>query len=177
MSRTMSRVLWIIAGIFLIIAEIGCMRNPGEVLYGLPFIFGVAMMFSGIVDIVIFAMGHDYIAGSGWFLADGILTVLMSLFVLDNGWFTTITISFIFGMWLIFSGITKLVNSFDLQNLGVKGWGWFTVFGILLTVIGFISFTHPFANIAAMAWMIGLFLILQGIVSVLRGCFSDRLWL
>ena len=75
------------------------MRNPGEVLYGLPFIFGVAMMFSGIVDIVIFAMGHDYIAGSGWFLADGILTVLMSLFVLDNGWFTTITISFIFGMW------------------------------------------------------------------------------
>lgn len=104
----------------MIIAEIGCMRNPGEVLYGLPFIFG---------------------------------------------------------MWLIFSGITKLVNSFDLQNLGVKGWGWFTVFGILLTVIGFISFTHPFANIAAMAWMIGLFLILQGIVSVLRGCFSDRLWL
>ena len=177
MSRTMSRVLWIIAGIFLIIAGIGCMRNPGEVLYGLPFIFGVAMMFSGIVDIVIFAMGHDYIAGSGWFLADGILTVLMSLFVLDNGWFTTITISFIFGMWLIFSGITKLVNSFDLQNLGVKGWGWFTVFGFLLTVIGFISFTHPFANIAAMAWMIGLFLILQGIVSVLRGCFSDRLWL
>ena len=120
MSRTMSRVLWIIAGIFLIIAEIGCMRNPGEVLYVFPFIFG---------------------------------------------------------MWLIFSGITKLVNSFDLQNLGVKGWSWFTVFGILFTVIGFISFTHPFANIAAMAWMIGLFLILQGIVSVLRGCFSDRLWL
>lgn len=177
MSKTTSRVLWIIAGIFLIIAGIGCMRNPGEILYGLPFIFGVAMMFSGIVDIVIFAMGHEYIAGSGWFLADGILTVLMSLFVLDNGWFTTITISFILGMWLIFSGISKLVNSFDLQKLGVKGWSWFTAFGIILTVIGFLSFTHPFANIAVMAWVIGLFLILQGIVSVLRGCFSNRLWL
>ena len=177
MSKTTSRVLWIIAGIFLIIAGIGCMQNPGEILYGLPFIFGVAMMFSGIVDIVIFAMGHEYIAGSGWFLADGILTMLMYLFVLNNGWFTTITISFILGMWLIFSGISKLVNSFDLQKLGVKGWGWFTVLGIILTVIGFLSFTHPFANIAAMAWVIGLFLILQGIVSVLRGCFSNRLWL
>ena len=177
MSKTTSRVLWIIAGIFLIRAGIGCMQNPGEILYGLPFIFGVAMMFSGIVDIVIFAMGHEYIAGSGWFLADGILTMLMSLFVLNNGWFTTITISFILGMWLIFSGISKLVNSFDLQKLGVKGWGWFTVLGIILTVIGFLSFTHPFANIAAMAWVIGLFLILQGIVSVLRGCFSNRLWL
>ena len=92
---------------------------------------------SGIIDIVIFAAGHDYMAGSGWFLADGILTVLMSLFILGNGWFTAMTISFILGMWLIFSGITKLVNSFDLQKLGVRGWG--LVYGtwILLTVIGF----------------------------------------
>ncbi|MGN8850966.1 HdeD family acid-resistance protein [Bariatricus sp. HCP28S3_C2] len=133
---------------------------------------GVAMMFSGIIDIVIFASGHDYMAGSGWFLADGILTVLMSLFILGNGWFTAMTISFILGMWLIFSGITKLVHSFDLQKLGVKGW--FTVLGILLTVIGFLSFTHPFASIAAMAWVIGFFLLLQGIVSVMRGYFSNR---
>ena len=95
MSKTTSRVLWILAGIFLIITGIGCLRNPGKILYGLPIIFGVAMMFSGIIDIVIFAAGHDYMAGSGWFLADGILTVLMSLFILGNGWFTAMTISFI----------------------------------------------------------------------------------
>lgn len=177
MSKTTSRVLWIIAGILLIIAGIGCMRDPGEIIYGLPFIFGVAMMFSGIVDIVIYAMGHNYMAGSGWYLADGILTVLLSLFVLENHWFTTITISFILGMWLIFSGISKLVNSFDLQRAGVRGWGWFTALGIVLTVVGFLSFTHPFASIATLAWVIGLFLLLQGLVSVLRGCFSNRLWI
>lgn len=97
------------------------------------------MMFSGIVDIVIFAMGHDYMAGSGWFLANGILTVLMSLFILENRWFTAL--------------------------------------GIILAVVGFLSFTHPFASIAAMALGIGFFLILQGIVSILRGCFSSRIWL
>lgn len=110
-------------------------------------------------------------------MADGILTVLLSLFVLENPWFTTMTISFIFGMWLIFSGISKLVNSFDLQKLGVKGWGWFTALRIVLTVVGFLSFTHPFASIATLAWVIGLFLLLQGLVSVLRGCFSNRFWL
>ncbi|MCI6138913.1 MAG: DUF308 domain-containing protein [Clostridiaceae bacterium] len=102
MSKTTSRVLWILAGILLIITGIGCLRNPGEILYALPIIFGIAMMFSGIIDIVIFAAGHDYMAGSGWFLADGILTVLMSLFILGNSWFTAMTISFILGMWLIF---------------------------------------------------------------------------
>ena len=177
MSKTTSRVLWIIAGIILIIAGIGCMGHPGEVLYELPFIFGVAMMFSGIVDIVIYAMGHKYMAGSGWFLADGILTVLLSLFVLGNRWFTSMTISFIFGMWLIFSGISKLVNSFDLQSLGIRGWGWFTALGIVLTVVGFLSFIYPFASFVALAWVIGLFLVLQGLVSILRGCFSNRFWL
>lgn len=177
MSKTTSRILWIIAGAFLIIAGIGCMRRPGEVLYGLPLIFGVVIMFSGIIDIVIYAMGHNYMAGSSWLLVDGILTVLMSLFILKDRWFTVMTVSFIFGMWLIFSGISKLVSSFDFQRLGIRGWGWFTALGIVLIVVGFLSFTHPFASMAAMAWVIGVFMILQGIVSILRGCFSNRFWI
>ncbi|MGN0355875.1 MAG: DUF308 domain-containing protein [Muricoprocola sp.] len=44
-------------------------------------------------------------------------------------------------------------------------------------MVGFLSFTHPFASIATLAWVIGLFLLLQGLVSVLRGCFSSRFWL
>lgn len=177
MSQKVSRVLWIIAGVFLIAAGIGCMRRPGEVIYSLPFIIGIAMMFSGIVDILIFATSHDCMAGSGWFLVDGILTVLLSLFILGNEWFTAITLPFIFGMWMIFSGITKFANSFDLQRMGVRGWGWFTAMGAILAVIGFLSFMHPFAGMAALAWAIGIFLILQGVVSVMRGCFVCRFWL
>ena len=170
MSKTTSKVLWILAGIFLIITGIGCLRNPGEILYGLPIIFGVAMMFSGIIDIVIFAAGHVYMAGSGWFLADGILTVLMSLFILGNGWFTAMTISFILGMWLIFSGITKLVNSFDLQKLGVTGlavyrtWNpadcdWFSVFHTSICKycsygLGNRIFPDPSGNCIRYAWML-----------------------
>ena len=85
MSRTTSRVLWVIAGVLLVMAGIVCLRNPGAALTSMTMILGVAMLFSGIVDIVIFATAHNYMAGSGWFLLDGILTVLLSLFVLGNG--------------------------------------------------------------------------------------------
>ena len=80
-------------------------------------------------------------------------------------------------MWLIFSGITKFVNSFDLQRLGVRGWGWFTALGVLLAVAGFVSFLSPMASIFAMAVIVGMLLIIQGIAFILRGCFSSRLWL
>lgn len=176
MNRTVSRVLWIIAGVLLIAAGIGCMMEPDALLSSLSFIFGVVMLFSGIVDIIIFAAGRRRMVGSGWFLVDGILTVLLSLFILRNQWFTAMTLPLIFGMWMIFSGITKFANSFDLQRLGVRGWGWFTAFGILLTVAGFLSFIRPFASIA-MALLVGIILILQGVGYILRGCFSRRFWL
>ena len=177
MSRTTSRVLWVIAGVLLAIAGIACLRNPGAALTSMTVILGVAMLFSGIVDIVIFATAHNYMAGSGWFLLDGILTVLLSLFVLCNDLFITIALPFIFGMWLLFSGVAKFVNSFDLQRLGVRGWGWFTALGVLLEVAGFVSFLSPMASIFAMAVIVGMLLIIQGIAFILRGCFSGRLWL
>lgn len=73
-------------------------------------------------------------------------------------------------------GITKFVNSFDLQRLGVRGWGWFTAIGVLLACAGFFSFLSPIASLVAMTTVVGVFLILQGIASILRGCFSGRLW-
>lgn len=64
--------------------------------------------------------------GQAGFLADGILTVLLSLFLLFNQGFTLLSLPFIFSVWLLFSGINQFVNSFELQRLGVKGWGWLT---------------------------------------------------
>lgn len=177
MNRTLSRALWIIAGALLVIAGVICLVNPDIALSSLAALFGIAMLFSGVVDIVVFAAGRRYMAGAGWFLVDGILTVLLSLFILCNQWFTVLTLPVVFGMWLIFSGITKFVNSFDLQRLGVRGWGWFTALGILLAVVGFLSFLNPLASMAAMAVMVGVYFVLQGIASIVRGCFSGRFWI
>lgn len=175
--KTLSRVLWVIAGILLIIAGIFCLKSPAAAIAGLSLYLGIAMLFSGIVDIVIFASASGQIAGAGWFLADGIITVLLSLFILGDQWFTALTLPFIFGMWLLFSGISTFSNSFELKRLGIPGWGWFTALGVLLAVVGFFSFMDPFAGVGAMTVMVGVFLVLQGILSILRGCFSHRLWI
>ena len=55
MNKTLSRVLWIIAGVLLIVAGVYCFVSPEAALSGLSLILGLAMLFSGIVDIVIFA--------------------------------------------------------------------------------------------------------------------------
>ena len=102
MRKSTSRTLWIIAGILLIVAGLFCIFKPDTIFYSLSFLLGFVMLISGIVDIVIFVSSHRFMAGSGWFLADGILTVLLSLFVLGNEWIVTLTLPIIFGMWMMF---------------------------------------------------------------------------
>ncbi len=176
MNTNTSRILWIIAGVLLIIAGILCLFNPGTALVTLSLYLGIAMLVSGIIDIVIFAKGSSHIAGAGWILADGILTVIMSLFLLFDQAFAILSLTFIFGMWLIFSGISQFVHSFELKRFGVRGWGWFTAIGILLTLAGFFSFMDPVAELFALGVMVGIMFLCQGIAIIVRACFSHRMW-
>ena len=176
MNQTVSRILWILAGVLLILAGIVCLANPGLALVTTSLYLGVSMLVSGIIDIVIFVKGNGNMAGAGWFLADGILTVLLSLFLLFHQAFTMLSLPFIAGMWLLFSGIGKFVNSFELRRLGVQGWGWFTALGILLTLIGFLSFLNPISELFVISALVGILLIVQGVASIIRACFSHRLW-
>ena len=177
MNKTVSRVLWIVAGVLLIVAGCACMLHPGATLSGLSFLLGMAMLFSGVVDIMIFATAGSSIYGSGWFLVDGILTVLLSIFLLCNQMFTMMTLPYILGMWLLFSGITKFENSFDLRRFGVRGWGWVTAFGLLMAAAGFLSFMDPLAAAVTLSVLAGLFLMIQGVVSIAFGCLSGRFWM
>ena len=176
MNQTVSRVLWILAGVLLIIAGVICLINPGAVWTTLSLYLGISMLLSGVIDIVIFARGNRYMAGAGWFLLDGILTVLLSLFLLFHQAFTMLTLPLIFGMWLLCSGASKFVNSFELRRLGVPGWGWFTALGILLAVVGFFSFWDPVSQLFALSFLVGILLIFQGVSSILRACFAHRFW-
>ena len=174
MSRTAYRVLWTVAGILLIVAGIVCICWEGAAVASLALFLGLAMLVSGVVDVLIFFAGRNAMFGSGWFLVDGILTVILALFVLYNQAFTMLTLPFVFGMWLIFSGITRFVQSFDLKAFGVRGWGWFTAEGLLLALVGVISFLNPIAGMEAISVVLGISLILEGASALTRACCAGR---
>ena len=159
------------------IAGVLCMIWEEAALASLAAILGVVMLVSGVVDIFIFCGAKNRMYGAGWFLMDGILTVILALFILFNQVFTMLTLPFVFGMWLVCTGITRFVNSFDLQRAGVRGWGWFTVLGLLLIAAGVISFLDPVAGAVALGAVLGVTLILEGVASILRACFAGRFWM
>ena len=72
MNKTLSRVLWIIAGVLLIVAGVYCFVSPDAALSGLSLILGLAMLFSGIVDIVVFASSRRLVPAGFYWMASSL---------------------------------------------------------------------------------------------------------
>ena len=166
------RILNIVAGILLIAAGIYCLCNEDVAVLSAGLMLGIFMLAAGIAEIVVFAGTSGVLIGSGWLLLDGVLTVIMSLFLLFNQWFTLLSLPFIFTVWLMFSGISRFVSAFDLHALGVRGWGWVLAVGILLMVAGFICMMDPWVSVAAMGMTVGIVFVLEGVSSIVCACIS-----
>ena len=166
------RILNIVAGILLIAAGIYCLCNEDVAVLSAGLMLGIFMLAAGIAEIVVFAGTSGVLIGSGWLLLDGVLTVIMSLFLLFNQWFTLLSLPFLFTVWLMFSGISRFVSAFDLHALGVRGWGWVLAVGILLMVAGFVCMMDPWVSAAAVGVTVGLVFLLEGISAIVCACIS-----
>lgn len=164
------RILNIISGVLLIVAGIYCLCNQDVAAMTAGVMVGVFMLISGVIEIIVFASTSGLLFGSGWLLLDGVLTVILSLFLLFNQWFTLLSLPLLFTLWLLFSGISRFVSAFDLRAMGVRAWGWVLAVGILLMVAGFICMMDPWVSVAAIGLTVGLAFLLEGVSSIVYAC-------
>lgn len=66
-------------------------------------------------------------------------------------------------MWILFSGIHKLIFSFDCKKLGLKRWWGLTVFGALCMAVGLLTLLRPTVGMFAISVFIGIAFILYGV--------------
>ena len=170
MSSKSMKLLNVISGVLLIAVGIYCLCNQDIAAMTAGLMVGIFMLVSGIIEIIVFAATSGVMFGSGWLLLDGVLTVILSLFLLFNQWFTMMSLPFLFTLWLLFSGISRFVSAFDLRAFGVRGWGWVLAIGIILMIAGFICMMDPWVSVAAIGLTVGLVFLLEGVSSIVYAC-------
>lgn len=165
----LSRVLCIAAGILLIIGGFFCLTHEAAAILTLAVLLGVMMLFSGILELLLFAKEHNAMYGSGWILLDGIVTTVLGVLLLGNQAFSVISLPFLFSMWLLFTGIARIVSAFDLKKVGVRSWGWVLAMGIILVLGGMMTIFDPVAGLFAITFLVGFSFILEGIDTIVAG--------
>lgn len=156
------RLATIITGVLMIAMGIWCFANPGATFASLAFLLGVVMLIAGAVGIVSYFWRRKFGLESGWQLAEGIVTFVLSILVLANRLVAEVMIPLFFGMWLIFTGTIHLMHALELYRLKVKGWYWPGISGLFSLAAGAFTFVNPLVAGITVMMIIGIMFVIQG---------------
>jgi uncharacterized membrane protein HdeD (DUF308 family) len=160
--------LMLLSGIMIVILGITMLFTPLKNLVTLAIFISISMLISGISEIASF-YNEEKVHRSGWMLASGILTTLFAVWALFGHGIETLTtmIPFVFAVWVMSSGVMRLVGAVSLRSEGSILWGWILAFGVLGTAFGFLLLFSPVLSEMIISYSIGFMLISYGIDNII----------
>lgn len=152
---------WVAAEILLLAAALLTFVKGRDGLVSIAVPLGSAMLVAGCINIFIYHKKNHTVHGAHWLLADGMSTALLSLFLLFNQMIQEAMIPFFFGVWELFSGILKLIDSRELKEDEIRGWHWFTGIGVFEILSGIAALLKPVEDFVGMHAVVSLILFVQ----------------
>ncbi|HYV54520.1 MAG TPA: DUF308 domain-containing protein, partial [Chitinophagaceae bacterium] len=104
--------------------------------------------------------------GWGWILVSGLIDLALGTYLLLYPAVTMVTLPYFVGFWLVFRSFYLMGTSFDLQALGVRGWGWLLFGGIVVMVLGGIILYYPAAGVVSIIAFSGSAFIVGGFMNI-----------
>lgn len=174
-SFTWVQICWAAAGFTLLLAALHVFNVPDNRLTGVASHLGLAMLFAGIVNLVVYYHQKDKIHGSHWLLADGMTLVLLSAFPLFNKVVSPAILPFFFGIWELFSGIIKFVEATELHEEKIRGYQWFLLIGLFELLSGVGSMVKPIDDFVGMNHVIAIIFSVQSFGFIFKMLIYHRL--
>lgn len=165
MKSVFKSVKWLmlISGILIVLLGIIMLFTPLQNLAALAVFIGIAMLVSGVSEIISFFSAERF-ERSGWALTSGIITTILSLWIIFGRGSEMLLALFpiVFALWIITSGIIRIIGSRSLKADGFSNWVWTLVFGILGIVLGVVLLFSPWLSSMVIACTVAVMLISYG---------------
>lgn len=165
--QTMAANWWLLLlrGIAAIMFGAMALAWPGLTVYVLLIVFGAYAVFDGIMAIVV-AFQRKSEDDNWWvWLAEGALSIIIGLMALF--WPAATALAFVIWMaaWAVVSGLLRVIAAIRLRKEIAGEWA-LGLSGALLIVWGILMAMIPAAGLLSIAWLIGLFALLIGVVMI-----------
>ena len=127
--------LYMLTGILSIIAGIVVFCNPIESYLTLSIMFGILMLISGIVELVVSATSRNYFTTRGYSIVNGILNLILGIFLCCYPRVTMLALPVILGVWMLLNSFTIIGLGSDMDSFRVRGSGWVIAGGVILLLL------------------------------------------
>lgn len=155
----------IIPGILLIFFGLLCAFYPGLTLLSVTFVAGAGFIFAGVVNIVSYFRERKMQNLSGWYIAYGILDILIGLMFVIHPMATAYVLPWLIGAFIIAYAIVEIFSVIALRKTIGSIWGVGLVSAILSLIIGVMFFLFP----ATLVIFIAVFAIIRGATLIAAG--------
>jgi uncharacterized membrane protein HdeD (DUF308 family) len=170
MLTQLTRNWWVVAlrGVFAILYGLTALMWPGLTLEILVMFFGAYALVDGIFAIMAAftnRAGHD----SWWvLLLEGLVDIIVGLIAFARPGLTTFVLLYIIAFWALTTGILEIVAAVRLRK-EIEGEWLLALSGIGSLVFGVLLLFFPAAGALTIAFMIGAYAILFGIMFLSLG--------
>ena len=156
---------WIslLLGVLYIIAGVWVFQTPLASYVSLSIVFSVFIFISGISQIAFSISSKNEIEGWGWYLAGGILDLIIGLLLITHPIMTMTILPFYVGFWLLLQGFMAIGLSFQFKSIDTSNWGWLLFLGIMTLLFAFLLLANPIFAGLSIVYMTAFAFIFAGI--------------
>lgn len=177
MIKTISKYWWVftLRGLIAIAFGLAALLWPALTLGVMVLLFGLFALFEGLLAILTsFGKGDEK---GGWtLLIEGLVGIIVCVIVLLGTsigsilWPRVAAVMLVYYIagWAMLAGLFRIITAFRIRN-EVKGEWMVGLSGFVSILVGVILILRPQAGVLAVAWLIGIFAIIVGIIQLLLG--------
>lgn len=137
----------IVPGVLLIFFGALCAFYPGITLLSVTFVAGAGFVFAGIVNIISYVRERKTTGLSGWYVAYGILDIIIGLMLVIHPLATAYVIPWLIGAFIMAYSIVEIFAIIASRKQLGSIWGLGLVSAILSLLVGICFFIAVFAVI------------------------------
>jgi len=167
-----SPVLLVAEGVLGALLGILVLTWPGATVGVLAWVFGVLLIVTGVLHFVSAFSDRDGAAGRVLSCVLGTLLLLAGLLCLRSPLQTALVLGLLVGVVWVVGGVVRIVQGIVLGR-GAARW-WRIAAGALWVMAGVLVLEYPDASLVALASILGIVLLLEGVLLVAVGLTTHR---
>lgn len=163
-------IIEIVVGILLLV-------NPVGFTNGIIIAVGIALMISGLLNVIRYFRSRPVEAAVGQLLVRGLVALLAGAFCTFNPqWFiiTFPVIALLYGVAVLIGGLGKIQIAVDLLRMKNSKWWWGAISAILSIVCALVIINNPFSSTVALWWFTGISLIVEAVFDLITLIMSRK---
>ena len=157
--------LLMLAGLLAIAAGICVFVFPVESYVTLSILFGILMLITGAVQLIIASTSGNYLMMRGYIIVGGVLDVILGIFLCVYPGISLFLLPIMMGFWLMYHSFMIIALGGDMSTFKIPGNGMMILGGVLLLLLSIFVLVDPFSvGVVTVLTVAGVGLILLGVL-------------